>query len=183
LAMKPAAKLAASAFAKGSAWGTAMAGVLGGASHATVTAGIGLVRENTLSVLNGLNQTQTGREFLKNQAKWFGGYFLGDVVGNILLDTMIPMARGMGLAFLPKAMGQNAAAFKGVDEKTLLGIITDYMDGKDIDPYLLQRLPAAAQLSFQNLKISRAVMNNLPGKTDAEIFTMLANQKGYVVGR
>ncbi len=156
-------------------------GLAGAVAHGSTTALVGVARENLLGILNKAPKDPNIAELLKKNAKWFGGYFLGDALMNMALDTVIPLARGMKLAFLPK--GQTGAAFKGLTQDDIMSIMDDVVTGKGIDPYMRARLPKATQLAFDNMATSVAVNKYLPSKSPEEIFTFLANSQEYAVAQ
>jgi hypothetical protein len=159
----------------------ALWGLAGAAAHASTTAAIGVLRENMLAVLNQAPKDANIADLLKKNAKWFGGYFLGDALMNMATDTVWPLLRGAKLAFLPK--GQHKAYYEGLNDEGIQDFMRRVISGANISTDELARYPKAAQLATDNMRTTVAVNRFLPSAEPEKIFTMLANSNNYAVAQ
>jgi len=148
----------------------AMARVGQSVLHAGATSTLGWAREVAQDLItNGIEQSPDMREVAEKNLKWLGGYFLGDVLINAVIDLGLPM------------IGANIKVFTGKWNKTSPAgeLLDDVLMFRDIDPKKLAQLTKSQQDVIKRTQATMMTMKNVEDLDPANALQLVAASKGW----
>ena len=147
-------------------------------SHAALTATIGTARENALEILKQGEVDPNIQHLLINNAKWFGGYFLGDTLFNTFLDIGIPTIRSMKQIFIPK--GQVKEGLVGLTENEINNKLLDLMGGRELSPVEIEQM-GISKGTYRAMQAAQVVNQNVAHGTAEDFTSLLLAGKHYTL--
>ncbi|KKL13797.1 hypothetical protein LCGC14_2522170, partial [marine sediment metagenome] len=149
-------------------------------SHAVATSVLGVARENLKDLFNNVPRDPDMQKVLLGNAKWFGGYFLGDIAFNMLANVLFPMMKGIGRSFVQGKWGADKLFYKGLSRKEFLEVARDTFSGRAINPSFLKTMPAKTVDYLEAIRDSSATFYRVDKQNPEEIFKMIALSRNYV---
>jgi len=156
-----------------------LASLAGEAAHAGVTASIGVAREWGLELMKeNLGENHGFQEIASKSARWFGEYFLGDLVVNWATGVVWPMAKVFGTKGI-KGYGDVATVYKNLNAEEWKKLSHYVFSGEDIPKDLLVRLPEHVQKEAISSMTAFKLMKNVGKLSDMEASVIIANKNGF----
>ncbi len=176
LAVKPGQAIWAKAT---STAGRHMGQLMASTGHAMTTATLGTGREFAKAWLNDEDMPVERKALLEKAARWYGGYFLGDIVANIFTDYALPVLKTTGKAYTGSTMAERMyLAFSKADADEMLALT---IAGKAIPKRLLQTMPESLQESIIAKGKAITTIQNTPVASADELTEVVASAYGFTL--
>src|SRR6056297_65750 len=139
--------------------------------HAGATTTLGISRDiaNDL-ITESFEEDPAFRETTQKNLRWMGGYFLGDIAINLVLDIGLPMAGGALKIFKGWPEGQQQ------EFKTLFKRV---MSGEDIDPKQWAQLTAGQREAVLRTQSAVKTFNNVEQMDRFSAMQMVGSSRGW----
>ena len=139
---------------------------------------IGVARENALAVLNKAEADPDVAYTVKKNLKWFGEYYLGDMLFNAAFDTLRPVL-GAAKHILFPASQTVKGALKGATETDVTNLLSDLVAARELSPTQLDMLKGSEAL--RALQAHVKVLQNMGSATPEDLFSTVMSRFGYSV--
>lgn len=156
-----------------------LAHLVGETVHAGVTATIGVAREFALGALNDeLPNNPDFQTIAKKAGKWFGEYFVGDLVVNYATGIVFPMSK-MFLKHGYKGYGDVDKMYKALNVPEYKKMQEYIFSGKSIPGDLLARAPKEIQKELISTGAAFKLLKNVEALDDMGAAIVIANKSGF----
>jgi hypothetical protein len=148
------------------------------ALHASTTAAMGVVHQKTLDMVNrAVDEDQTFREAMAENAAIFGEYALYDLVANLALDVALPHLKGVSKVFTGK-LGEAGDLYNKIDPDKA---IERFIANPKPDMTLLKQLPRKTREQAAAFYRSKATLANIKQAPPEDLLNLVANHHNYYV--